>query len=350
MKILQIITKSELGGAQTVVTQLSNKLSENHEVILVAGEGDGKIWDMVEKSVKCEHCPNLQRSISIKNDILASLDLRRIYKKYKPDVVHLHSTKAGILGRLVLPSNKIVYTVHGFDSIRLAFRKFLPVERLMQYFCRGVVGVSNYDRDNLISENITKNVTVVYNGISKPNVENISLIKEFKYDKVVLSIARVAKQKRADLFVQVARLLPDYGFIWIGNQSEITEFGKLPDNCHFIGNIPNAGAYCSKASLFMLASNYEGLPMVILEAMSFGKPIVASNVGGVSEIVRDNENGFVVENSAENFAAKIKYILENDDICYSFGEKSKEIYEQELTVDKMVNNYLRIYKNNIQKK
>jgi glycosyltransferase involved in cell wall biosynthesis len=76
--------------------------------------------------------------------------------------------------------------------------------------------------------------------------------------------------------------LPQYGFVWIGNQEEMND---LPANCHFIGNIPNAGAYCRFADVFCLPSDYEGLPMVILEAMSFGKPVVASDVGGIKEIV-----------------------------------------------------------------
>ena len=345
MKILQVITKSELGGAQTVVAQLVNKLSENHEVILVAGEGDGKMWDMVSDAVKKEHCPNLQRAISPKKDLLAAIELRKIYNKYKPDVVHLHSSKAGILGRLIFPTQKTVYTVHGFDSIRVAFRKFLPIERFMQHLCRAVVGVSEYDRKNLLDERITKNVSVIYNGISAPNTSSTKeLVVTGKYKKVVLAIARVAAPKRADIFVEVARMLPEYGFVWIGNQTEITEFGILPENCHFAGNISNAGAYCEKADLFMLPSNYEGLPMVILEAMCFGKPVVASNVGGISEIVQNGVNGYTVENDAKLFAEKIKCILEDDNLSTVLGKNSKDIFNEKLTVEKMVDGYMNIYK------
>ena len=99
----------------------------------------------------------------------------------------------------------------------------------------------------------------------------------------------------------------------------------------------------------MLPSNYEGLPMVIIEAMSFGKPVVASNVGGISEIVRNGVNGYVVENNAETFASHIKDILEDKEKCDTFGKASLEIYNAELTVDKMVNNYLNIYQSLLQK-
>jgi glycosyltransferase involved in cell wall biosynthesis len=286
----------------------------------------------------------LQRSISLKDDFLAAIELRRLYKKYNPDIIHLHSSKAGALGRIVFPSKKIVYTVHGFDSIRLAFRKFLPIEKCLQYFCKAVVGVSKYDEMNLISEGIKNNVLTVYNGIITPDTNYIANIPQFNTEKpIVLSIARVAAPKRADIFVEVARILPKYEFIWIGNQCEITEYGTLPSNCHFVGNIPNAGALCSKADLLMLSSDYEGLPMVILEAMSFGKPVVASNVGGISEIVRNDINGYAIENNAQQFAEKIQCILEDEELYSKFSHSSLEIFQKELTIEKMVKGYMNIY-------
>ena len=273
MKILQVITQSELGGAQTVVVQLANKLSESHDVILVAGQGDGKMWEMVNENVIKERCHYLQRSISLKGDLLAAIELRRLYKKHKPDVIHLHSSKAGTLGRLVFPARRVVYTVHGFDSIRLAFRKFLPIERLLQRSCRAIVGVSNYDNKHLLHEGITRNVTTVYNGIAKPDSNSVTKLDVISnYPKTVLCIARINPQKNPHLFIETARLLPQYGFVWIGNQESVEHLGDIPSNCHFMGNMVNAGAYCAQADLLMLPSIYEGLPMVIIEAMSFGKP------------------------------------------------------------------------------
>jgi len=344
MKILLVITRSELGGAQTVVVQLANKLCEHHQVILAAGEGDGKMWDMVSSPVIKEKCPHLQRAISSINDFYAILELRKIYNRHNPDVIHLHSSKAGTLGRLIFPTKKIVYTVHGFDSVRIAFRKFLPIERLLQYFCNAIVGVSEYDKIHLIEERITHNVYTVHNGIAIPDtsrLQNIDALKQKK--KTILSIARVFPQKKTDLFIKVARMLPEYNFVWIGNQHEVTEYGELPENCHFVGNIPNAGAYCSQADLFMLPSNYEGLPMVIIEAMSLGKPIIASDVDGISEIVKNGENGYVLENKAEVFAEKIRLVLEDDETYRKFCKKSHEYYESKLTVEKMVAEYMKIY-------
>lgn len=341
MRILQVITLCELGGAQSVVVNLANKLSETNEVIVASGDGDGKMWAMLNPNVKQEYCKHLKRDLSPMNDFLSLMDFQRLYWKYKPDIIHLHSSKAGMLGRMAFPSKKIVYTVHGFDSIRLAYRKFLPIERFMQRFCKAVVGVSKYDEIFLKKEGISHRVSYVYNGVSPLTVSaNISFNLKMKYRKVILCIARLSAQKKSDLFMRVADLLPEYAFVWIGNQYEIDEY---PENVYFLGNIPNAGMYNSIADLFMLPSNYEGLPMVILEAMSFGKPVVASNVGGISEIVKNDVNGYTVENDPKVFSEKIKYILENEDVYQTFSRNSLDCFNRDLTVDKMVESYLEIY-------
>lgn len=345
MKILQVITRSELGGAQTVVVQLANRLSDEHDVVLVAGEGDGKMWEMVSPRVTCVRSRYLQRALSPVKDIRAALELRRIYRKHRPDVIHLHSSKAGTLGRLVFPTKKVIYTVHGFDSIRLAFRKFLPVERILQRACSAIVGVSNYDEKNLHNEGIIHNVSTIYNGITTPDsnsVERLNIANNYK--KIVLSIARVNPPKEPKIFIETARLLPQYGFIWIGNQESVEHLGDIPANCHFLGNIVNAGAYCAQADLFMLPSNYEGLPMVIIEAMSCGVPVVASDVGGVSEIVRNDINGYTLPNRAELFAEKIETILSNENLYARMSKNALEIFERELTIDKMVEGYMAVYR------
>jgi glycosyltransferase involved in cell wall biosynthesis len=342
MTILQLITRSDLGGAQSVVINLSNALSATNDVIVASGDGDGKLWRLLNPTIKQEYIGSLKRELSLRNDFKTILYLRKLYHRYKPDIIHLHSSKAGILGRIAFPKSKIVYTVHGFDSIRIAYRKFLPIERFLQNRCRAIVGVSNYDARNLQAERIIHNVRVVYNGITVPKP-----LKEDPFQKMdgfshrILCIARLSPQKNSDLFLALAEHLPQYAFIWIGNQTEMSK--PYSANVFFMGNLPNAGAYNEYADLFVLPSNYEGLPMTIIEAMSFGKPVVASNVGGISEIVTNNENGYVVENDASAFAEKIQYILENKDVYERFSQNALRRFQQDLTVDKMVNGYLTIY-------
>lgn len=342
MRILQVITLCELGGAQSVVVNLANSLCKSHEVIVAAGEGDGKMFDLLDKSIKTERIPSLIRKLSPVDELKAIVGLRKIYNEYKPDVIHLHSSKAGILGRIAFPKNRIVYTVHGFDSIRLAYRKFLPIERILQKRCSAIVGVSKYDENNLISEGITHNVSTVYNGIFRPEPLNENPFAKFKeYPNKVLCIARFSKQKNLSLFLGIAKLLPDYAFIWIGNQNE-PDF-DFPKNVFFLGNIPNAGSYTEYADLFLLPSNYEGLPMVIIEALACGTPVVASNVGGITELL-DGNNGFALKNDARIMADKIDAILQSSaTVKEKMSKAAAETYLKGFTVENMVAGYVKIY-------
>lgn len=341
MKILHIITKSELGGAQSVLTSIVNALCEEHEVTVIAGEGDGKMFNAIDDRVRKIYYPHLRRDISMYHDTKTLVAMWKFNRKLQPDIIHLHSSKAGLLGRLVFPRRKIIYTIHGFDSIRVAFRQFLPIERIMQRRCAAIVGVSQYDMNSLHSEGIFANTHLVYNGVDVPQ-QQPSATASFPtgYAKTVLCIARVAKPKRHDIFIECAKRLPQYAFVWIGNLDPVD---NVPDNVFFLGNIPNAAAYCKQANLFMLPSNYEGLPIVILEAMCQGKAIVASKVGGISEMVIDNKNGFAVPNDSAIFAERIQYILGNDEVLQQFSDYSLQLYKNRFTNQKMVEGYLKIY-------
>ena len=340
MRILQVITLSELGGAQSVVINLSNTLCQKNDVIVAAG-GTGKMWDLLDKRIKQEKIMSLQRELSPIKEIKSLVSLRKLYRKYHPDVIHLHSSKAGILGRIAFPKSKIVYTVHGFDSIRIAYRKFLPIEKLLQKRCRAIVGVSHYDEANLKKEGITNNVMTIYNGIRKvKSLHNNPFDSYSQYKYKVLCIARLSPPKNIELFLSVAKLLKEYAFIWIGNQNEV-DF-EYPDNVYFMGNIKNAGAYIEYADIFFLPSNFEGLPITILEALSCGKPVIASKVGGIPEIL-DGTNGYALENDAPAMANKIKEILENRAKYIEMCKAAKQMYQYKFTIDKMVNGYLTIY-------
>jgi len=339
MKIFQIITLSELGGAQSVVLNLANNLATEHEVFVIAG-GDGAMWKQLDDRVKQIKIKSLKRSIS-PLDFFVWLKLFWLRLKYRPDIVHLHSSKIGILGRLAFAKKKTVYTVHGFDSIRVAYRKFLPIEKLLKDQAKAIVAVSNYDYNNLISENIRKNIFTVYNGISPISVHNTLPKLPISHDKkTVLTIARLDPPKRYSLFEEIAKILPQYNFVWIGNK---TIPPSPPQNVYCLGEISNAAQYNTLADLCLLPSDYEGLPMTIIEAMSAGKPVIASDVGGISEIVHNGENGYCLKNNAELFTEKIVDILENKVLYEKMSQNSKQIFEKQLTIEKMVEGYLKIY-------
>lgn len=334
-----MITLCELGGAQSVVCNLSNELvGHGHDVVVVAGEGDGKMFETLDDRIQRERIPSLVRRLSPLNEIKTLVSLRRLYRAYSPDIVHLHSSKAGFLGRLAFPSKKIVYTVHGFDSIRIAYRKFLPLEKVLQNSCSAIVGVSEYDIANLLDEGICSNVSRIYNGVSRPVELSANPFKHLLgYEHRILCIARLAPPKNVRLFFELAELMPNCAFIWIGNTETPDE--DYPENVYFMGSIPQAGAYARYADVFILPSNYEGLPMVIIEALACGTPVVASAVGGIPEIL-DGSNGYFAENDAEKMAEKIRLVLKMGN---NMSVNAVNTYKRAFTVEKMTEEYEKIY-------
>lgn len=342
MRILEVITGSGLGGAQSVVACLADALCGEHEVTVAAGEGGGELFQALDARVRQVRIPSLRRAISPRDDLAALLALKRLCRQIRPDVVHLHSSKAGLLGRLAFPARRTVYTVHGFDSVRLAHRRMLPLERWMQRRCAAIVAVSRYDEANLRAEGIGRHLECIHNGIPDvdPRPATDWPVPE-RYGRTVLCIARVASPKRMDIFLEVARRLPQYAFVWIGG-------GDLPqavlENVFLPGDRPGAAAYCARADLFMLPSNYEGLPMAVLEAMASGLPVIASDVGGVAEAVADGVCGYTVPNDVEAFVARTQELLEDEDRLRAFSAAARRTYEQEFTVEKMVAAYAGIYR------
>lgn len=346
MKIFQVVTVSEYGGAQSVVSNLTEALSQDNKVFLLYG-GDGDAWKNLDKRITKLRISGHRKGISWK-DLFLLIRLLFYRIKYKPDIVHLHSSKMGALGRIAFSPRKTVYTVHGFDSIRLAYRQFLFVEKLLRNRVAKIIGVSKYDVEGLKAEGIVKNVTLVYNGLTDYSEKKISQynksieeqIFDIKkaYPKIIMCIARISKQKKFDLFVDIAKEMPEYAFVWIGNKDKIDD---LPQNVFCLGESSSAHHFLSLADIFILPSNYEGLPVSILEALSYSLPVVASNVGGIPEIL-DGSNGFTVDNNVESFKEKIEYILKSENYK-NMSEAARNSYLKNFTIDKMIDGYRNIF-------
>ncbi len=352
MKILHVITLAELGGAQSVVINLAREsVNDGHEVMVASSE-DGDLWKVLPSEVAQWKINPLQRSISLSKEHKVVNELRRLYNVFKPDVIHLHSSKIGILGRLAFPRQKIVYTVHGFDSIRVAFRKFLHLERLLQIRAKHIVGVSKYDYQNLLSEGIKKNVSYIYNGITdysthlpespEESYRQLAEMIKSKSGFKVMCIARISPQKKFELFCEVAEMLEGHNihFFWIGNKDKMAD---LPKNAYCLGEAEDAHRFLRYADLFMLPSNYEGMPMSILEALCYSVPVIASDVGGIGEVL-NGLNGRAVANSAAEFASQILHYAEDPAALTDAKTEARKSYEQYFTVGAMYRMYLSLYK------
>ncbi|HCO67852.1 MAG TPA: hypothetical protein DIT04_08900, partial [Dysgonomonas sp.] len=164
MRIFEVITVSEYGGAQTVVANIAEEMCRQHEIYILSG-GNGEAWQHLKGKVHLIKLDEHRKQISLK-DIFLACKLLYFRIKYRPDIIHLHSSKMGVLGRLIFNPQKVVLTLHGFDSVRKAYRKFLIVEKKLKNRAAKIIAVSQYDVECMKEEGIEKNVTLIYNGVT----------------------------------------------------------------------------------------------------------------------------------------------------------------------------------------
>ena len=295
----------------------------------------------------------MSKALSLSGDIASFFELRRLFAEYSPDIIHLHSSKAGVLGRLAAGRRRprTLYTVHGFDTILKSHRVFLPLERALQYSCGAVVAVSEYDRANLEVHGISHNLRLVRNGVrdwrgvepGDARAADPMRAARSAGKGVVLCVARLAAPKRFDLFCEVALALEPEGvaFFWIGNERAI-DATKVPRNVTILGSLPDAGAYHNLADLSVLFSDYEGLPMSVLEALSCGTPVVASNVGGVAEAL-DGSGGKAVANEAAEAVGAIRSYLPGGGRREGALVAARRRYEERFSLGAMAAGYMLVY-------
>jgi glycosyltransferase involved in cell wall biosynthesis len=352
MKILHVITVSESGGAQSVVAALANAATDDgHEVAVVSDPG-GPLWQLLDPQVLRLYVSSLVKPIAPLKDLQSFIAIYRAIRVFDPDIVQLHSSKPGLFGRLFSGSYRMrtIYTVHGFDTIIKGHSLFLPLERWLQGRCAAIVAVSDYDKAALASAGITERVRVIPNGVADCRGEAptegsaADALRKARSGGhfVVLCVARHAPPKRFDLFVAVARSLlgSNAEFFWVGNKEPVTEV--LPDNCHALGDVYRASTLIGLCDGFLLLSDFEGLPMTVLEAMAWGMPIVASAVGGIPEALKDGA-GICVVNSTEDAAGALQGLIGNPVLCTAFKTAARSAYEEHFSSSTMYEGYLKLY-------
>lgn len=267
------------------------------------------------------------REISLIQDFKAILVLRKELKKLNPDIIHLHSSKAGVLGRiacfLLFERKKIFYTPHGYSFLRtdissLSKSLFYGIEKSFPKLFGGVT-IACGDTEYEIAKKIGKS-HLIRNSI---NIEEIQ--QQFnKHHNQVLTIgivARITPARNPKLFNSIALRFPDFNFVWIGD-GELNSLLTAP-NIRITGWSLDRNVALKELNaidIYIQTSVWEGLPIAVLEAMVMKKPVLATNVIGNKDIVVPNETGFLFD-SIEELDAYFE-LLKEEKIRIEFGENA----------------------------
>ena len=305
-RLLILITLSELGGAQTAVSLLLPGLIDRFEVTLAA-HGRGPLRDAAEAaSVPYVELKHVRRAINPWQDALGLLELVRLCRRLRPDIVHVHSSKVGVLGRVAACLARVpvrVYTVHGWSFAAydgLAGRFYLWLERLMWPLTTAVVCVSEATRRQGVAARACDDArtVVIHNAVE---VGSFGARAESTGTPRIVSIGRLAFPKDfVTLLAALARVDADYRVSLVGDGPDADEVAAaveasgLSDRVELLGAQGAVMELLTRSDVFVLSSRSEGFPVSILEAMAAGLPVVATDVGGIAEAVVDGETGILV--------------------------------------------------------
>ena len=370
--VLYVITKLELGGAQKQLLSLIRSLDHTKNKALLFTAKEGLLIDeaLSIDGLAIKRSAFLERPVNPPKDLLALIELYRFIKKNNIDIVHTHSSKAGILGRLAarLAGVKVIlHTVHGwsFNDYQPSLKRifFIYLERFAAKFTDKLIVVSRYDKHKGLSNRIGSEgkYAFIRYGIDYKQfaASDLNIREELGMkpdDLAVGTLSCFKPQKSPQDFVKLAFLInksaPGIKFIMTGDgilrkdlKKLISKF-NLQDKVILTGWRSDSSRVLSSMDVFVLTSLWEGLPISALEAMAASKPIVVTDTGGISERIAEGQNGFLVRpRDMEKMSEKLLVLLSDKNLRKRIGQNARESLGADFTVENMVKDNVNLYEN-----
>ncbi|MBI5655041.1 glycosyltransferase family 4 protein [Candidatus Uhrbacteria bacterium] len=362
-RILLLVTQADWGGVQSFLSRFASNLkSDGHEVLLAAG-GDGELWRNASTAGVCMHqLRNLVRDISLIKDIQAFREIRRLIDSFKPDAIHLNSSKMGVLGSLAARFSRtkprVIYRIGGWVFLEpiSSWKKWLyrTAEKTTARFKDVIITV--HPGDELLAETIgikpRERILTVPNGLDYPRFTDQLLSQSdarsalglppsaFVYGTVANAYATKGLIPYLDVAKKIMDENPDVWFVILGDGPE---FGGLKHKCDSLGldrliltgHRDDADRLYRAFDIFVLPSRKEGMPWTVLEAMASGIPVVASDVGACRWMLNadaDRPAGLVVPpNDPETLRHSLRSLYQDPDLRGRLGASGSDIVRQNFT-------------------
>lgn len=383
--VMHVITRFDKGGSaqNTYLSVLGLKRNHFHTVLVsgrtleseMKSEETGALNEDIQilqsENIEFIQCPSLVRKVSLIKDIRALIYIVRIIRKHKPQIVHTHTSKAGLLGRLAAKLCRvpiILHTPHGhvffgyFGPIQS--RLFIFLEKWASLITDKIVTLTDREKRDHIMLKVAKEdkFSVIFSGVDLRKFKEISLPRKQELKQklgipersfIVGTVGRLVPVKGHEYFIEAAQYIllehPDTYFIIVGDgplkedlEMKAQNFG-IGNNILFLGWREDIDVILSLFDIFVLSSLNEGMGRVLVEAMALGKPIVASDVGGIPDLVIHNKNGLLVRpKKSKELADSIQILMENEKKREELGNEGK-IIASKYSSDNMVTQIICLY-------
>ncbi len=339
IKILYIITKSVWAGAGKYVYDLAAGLPKDQfEVFVAAGGRDALAQKIIKAGIPYFEIKHFQRDISIFKEMLAYFEILKLLLKIRPDLVHVNSSKAGGIVGVACWDYKFltfdfklknIFTAHGwaFHEDRPGWQIWLIrlVTKITCFYYSRIICVSEYDYQSAIKNKIApaKKLIAIHNGI-KP--EEYDFRERTEKEFTVGTIGEAVKNKGHEYLREAGKNFPGIKF-------------------NIISNMPDAARYLKNFDIFVLPSLKEGLPYVLLEASLAEIPIIATNVGGVPEIIENEKTGLLIKPAKpDEIADALKTLINNPELAKTLAQNARQKILKEFSFEKMLQRTLAAYK------
>jgi glycosyltransferase involved in cell wall biosynthesis len=360
MKIVYVVTRADpIGGVQIHLRDLTRALqAQGHSPTVVTG-GTGPLVDQLRaQNTPTISLRHLILPINPARDLLALAEIRATLKDLRPDLVAVHSSKAGILGRIAAKSLglPVLLTAHGWNftpgipPLQAAF--YRQIERLAGPLASKIITVSEFDRRLAMNAGIATGdrIVAVHNGM--PDVAPQLRAEPGRSPARLVMVARFGTQKDHPTLLRALAGLQQHPWTLdlVGNgpllsqmRSLATELG-ISERIRFLGQRLDVDQILAGAQISLLTTNWEGFPRSILEAMRAGLPVVASSVGGIDEAIQDDHTGYVVpRGNVDLLRDRLTRLLTEPSLRVRFGANGRRRYEEHFTLERCVTNTLVVY-------
>jgi glycosyltransferase involved in cell wall biosynthesis len=358
MRVLHVIARLNVGGTARYITQLANELPKHGiETFVATGFVQGaEVEDESAKSINLIRVSSMGRSINPIKDHFARKQLDKIIAEVKPDIIHTHTFKAGYVIRMKKLSVPVIHTFHGHlldDPEFTGFKSkiIIELERMLAKKSAKLVTVGRRVSEELLEQkigyrtqyvNIPPGVVPVNLTPKEQALKNLNLEDEGK--PLVGWIARVTGVKNPMRALEVADAMPDTRFIMAGGGDLLEQVkAAAPSNVTVVGWAEAADLF-GAADIILSTSENEGMPVALIEAQLAGKPVVATDVGSVSEVILNHETGIVTNKNAGSIASALESLVIDRAKREEMGRLAVARAQALFSVDRMINAHIELYK------
>lgn len=372
IKVLHLITRLIVGGAQDNTLLTVEKHRRDRFRVHVAGNPSGEWADRARRVADVFHpLPNLVNPISPRRDTTALFDILRLLRREHFDIVHTHSSKAGILGRLAARMARvpaIVHTVHGPTGLHDGMPRwkqlvFQTAERVAGRCTDQMIAVSDATRRHVVELGLSEAVRTrtIYSGIDLARLDGawdpLAIRHELALSadtKLIVFVGRLDAAKTPDVlvsaFAHVAHMRDDVHLVLVGDgelagrlRTQIVRL-RIDARVHLLGTRHDVPAILRAADVFALSSQYEGVGRALTEAMLLGVPVVAPAIYGIPEVVRHGETGLLFRRGdVAALARSLLDLLDHPERARQLGLAGRELTRRTFDGDSMVREIESVY-------